>query len=90
MDYEERQRRLDRARSWIHAELALGFLAPVVVAFLLFAAPGTTGGPMFEPLWVTLLPWIGGAGVLVGLAWLVWLSRPNPERGEVVWRYRDF
>jgi len=90
MDHEERQRRLDRAWVAIRFELFIGFLAPAVAALVLVAMPGTTGGPMFEPLWVTLLPWIGGAGVVFGLVWLVRLSRPDPERGEVHWRYRDF
>ena len=90
MEYEERQRRMGRARAAIRVELAIGFLAPVVVAFFLVARPGFMGGPMFGPLWVTLLPWVAGAGVVFGLVWLVRLSRPNPERGDVRWRYRNF
>jgi len=91
MNYEERQRRLDRAWVAIRVERAIGFLAPVIVAFALIAKPGTVG-PMFyrEPWWVAPLPWIGGVGVVFGLVWLVRLSRPDPERGEVHWRYRDF
>jgi hypothetical protein len=89
MDYEERQRRLDRARFWILVELAVGFLAPVALAFVFVAAPATIGIPMFEPLWVTLMPWVGGAGVLFGLAWMIRLSRPRVEAGERDWRYRD-
>jgi len=90
MNIEERQRRLDRVGHAIRVELAVGFLAPVVLTFIFVAAPGTIGGPMFQPLWVTLLPWIGGAGVVFGLAWMVKLSRPNLERAEADWRYRDF
>ena len=91
MDYEERQRRMDLARAAIRVELAVGFLAPVVLAFVFIARPGMMGRPMFYsgPLWVTLLPWIGAAGVVFGLVWLVRLSRPDPERGEVHWRYRN-
>ena len=81
---------MDLARTAIRVELAIGFVAPVVVAFVLVARPGMMGGPMFEPLWVTLLPWICGAGVVFGLVWLVRLSRLDPERGEVAWRYRNF
>jgi hypothetical protein len=90
MNIEERQRRLDRVGHAIRLELAVGFLAPVVVVFIFVTAPGTMGGgPMFQPLWVTLLPWIAGAGVVFGLAWMVRLSRPNSERAEADWRYRD-
>jgi hypothetical protein len=89
MNDEERQRRLDRVGHAIRVELGVGFLAPVVLAFIIVASPGTMGGPTFQPLWMTLLPWIGGAGVVFGLAWLVKLSRPNPERAEADWRYRD-
>lgn len=90
MNIEERQRRLDRVGHAIRLELAVGFRAPVVVAFIAVTAPGTMGGPMFQPLWVTLVPWIAGAGVVCGLAWMVKLSRPNSERAEADWRYRDF
>ncbi len=92
MEYEERQRRLDRAGAAIRLELTIGFLAPVVLAIVLVAKPGTIGEPMFYAGWgwVALLPYIGGAGIVLGLVWLVRLSRLAPERGEVHWRYRDF
>jgi len=92
MEYEERQRRLDRAGAAIRLELTIGFLAPVVLAFVLLAKPGTIGEPMFYGGWgwAALLPYIGGAGVVLGLVWLVRLSRLDPERGEVHWRYREF
>jgi cytochrome c biogenesis protein CcdA len=86
---EERQRRLDRVGHALRIELAIGFLAPVVLVFVYVGAPGTIGGGSMHPGWVTLLPWIGGAGVVFGLAWLVRFSRPDPEGGEVDWRYRD-
>jgi fatty acid desaturase len=89
-DLERRQRRMDRVGHAIRVELAIGFLAPVVLAFIFVAAPGTIGGGWFHPLWVTLLPWAGGAGVVFGLAWMVRLSRPDPEGGERDWRYREF
>ena len=92
MEYEESQRRLDRAWVAIRFELFVGFLAPAVVAFLFVAKPNDFGVPMFYGGWgwVALLPFIGVAGVVFGLVWLVRLSRPDPERGEVDWRYRDF
>jgi hypothetical protein len=85
----DRQRRLDRVGHAIRIELAVGFLAPVVLAFVYIVAPETMDGGWFHPLWVTLLPWIGAAGVVFGLAWMVRLSRPNPEGGDRDWRYRD-
>jgi hypothetical protein len=42
------------------------------------------------PLIVTLLPLAGVVGFIVGLIWIIRLSRPNPEAGERSWRYRDF
>jgi hypothetical protein len=95
MNYEGRQRRLDRARLAILAELALGFLAPVALAFVLVAEPWITSpkfvpGPLWFSLVMALPAFIGVAGVVFGLVWLVRLSRPDPERGEVRWRYRDF
>jgi hypothetical protein len=91
-DLERRQRRLDRAHFLIRAELVIAFAAPVVAGFLWVAAPGSTGGGMFyEPsLFEMLLPWAGGIGVIVGIVWMLRLSRPDPEAGERSWRYRDF
>jgi len=88
MESEERHRRMDRVGHAIRIELAIGFIAPVVVAFVYALGPWGFS-PMFEPLWVKLVPWIGTAGVVIGLAWLVRLSRLNLEPGEVDWRYRD-
>ncbi|MDF2735246.1 MAG: hypothetical protein K0S97_1869, partial [Chloroflexota bacterium] len=95
MDYEERQRRLDRAWVAIRFELFIGFLAPAVVAFLFIAMPNYSG-PTFAPVpaWFSLVMaapvFIGGAGVVFGLVWLVRFSRPDPERDQGHWRYRDF
>ena len=94
MEYEERQRRLDRAGAAIRLELTIGFLAPVFLAFVFVARPNFNE-PMFiyAPQWMSLLmaivPLIGVAGLVFGLVWLVRLSRLDPERGEVHWRYRD-
>ncbi len=91
-EFERRQRRMQRAHWLIRAELVVAFAAPVVAGFLLVAAPGTMGGGMFykPSLIETLLPWAGGIGVVVGIAWMLRLSRPDPEAGERTWRYRDF
>ena len=90
-DLERRQRRLDRARFLIHAELTIAVAAPFIAGFLVIAAPGFTGGGMFRepPLYEVLLPWAGVVGWIVGIAWMVRLSRPDPEPGERSWRYRD-
>jgi hypothetical protein len=91
-DLERRQWRLDRARVLIRTELALAIAVPVVAAFLWVAAPGPIGGGMFyvAPPIVTLLPLAGVVGFIVGIVWMVRLSRPDPEAGERSWRYRDF
>ena len=97
MDYEGRQRRLDRAWVAIRFELFIGFLAPLVVAFVLIAMPNMVGpmllgnpGPPWRSLLMAIVPLIGVAGLVFGLVWLVRLSRLDPERGEVHWRYREF
>jgi hypothetical protein len=91
-DLERRQWQLDQAHVLIRTELALAIAAPVVAAFLWVAAPGTMGGGMFygAPLIVTLFPLTGVVGFIVGLIWIIRLSRPDPEAGEPSWRYRDF
>ena len=91
-DLESRQRRLDRAHFLIRAELVIAFAAPVLTGFLLVAQPGTMGGPMFyePPRFASLIPWAAVVGVLVGIVWMLRLSRPDPEAGERSWRYRDF
>ena len=90
-DYEQRRRRLERARFLIRAELAVAIAAPLILGLLYVAAPGTTR-PMFSepPRFVGLLPWAGVAGIVVGIAWMIRLSRPDAEPGERSWRYRDF
>lgn len=90
-DMEGRDRRLRRARVLIRLELALALAAPLVALFLYVAAPGFTGGGMYEPpLIETLVPWAGVGMLVVGVVWIVRLSRPDPEAGERTWRYRDY
>jgi hypothetical protein len=91
-DLESRQRRLGRAHFLIRAELTLAIAVPVIAGFLWVAAPGTMGGGMFyrASLIETLLPWAGVAGFVVGIVWMLRLSRQDPEAGERSWRYRDF
>jgi hypothetical protein len=90
-DLQTRQRRLDRARALRQVELFIGFAVPLVAGFLYVASPGYSSGLNAEPpLIASLVPWAGVVGVLVGVVWMVRLSRPDPEAGERTWRYRDF
>jgi hypothetical protein len=90
-DVERRRRRLDSARFLIRAELAIALAAPLILAFLYIAAPGNIGGGMFAVPWfIDAVPWVAAAGVIVGVAWMIRLSRADPEAGERSWRYRDF
>lgn len=90
--YRDRQRRLDRARSLIRAELAIAIGIPLVAAFWFVTAPQTFGSfGSHEP---TLVEWViavvGVALYTIGFVWMIRLSRANPEAGESSWRYRDF
>jgi hypothetical protein len=92
-DRERRQRRLDRARSLIRGEIAIGVVTSIGTWFLFIASPGYCMCPMFayEPrLLSRLVPWVPVIGSIVGLVWMVYLSRPRVEAGERDWRYRDF
>jgi hypothetical protein len=85
MSYEERQRRLDRARYAIRAELLIGLMVVILTARAApWQFPMFYGPPLFQLLVlaapvVSLLAWV----------WLLRLSRPQPEAGERSWRYRD-
>jgi len=87
MKYEERQRRLDRARFAIQAELLIGLMVVILTGLPSVAAPGEMSSylpPLFQLLLlatpvVSLLAWV----------WMLRLSRPQPEAGERRWRYRD-
>ena len=90
-DRGERQRRLDQARTLAHVELAVAFGAPLFAAFLWVAAPGSFEGGFYrEPLLVSLLPWLGVIGVVVGIVWMIRIYRADAEPIETTWRYRDF
>jgi len=90
-ELQRRKRRLRRAHVLIRAELAVAFSIPVVTAFLYLAAPNFPGGGMHEPpLIETLMPWASVGLLIVGLVWMIRLSRPDPEAGERSWRYRVY
>ena len=88
-DLELRRRRLGRAHTLIRAELAIGVAAPLVVGFMYVAAPGFSGGWREPWLLEQLRPWAGVGGVILGLVWMIRISKPEPEGGERTWRYRD-
>ena len=86
MKYEERQRRLDRARIEIWALRLIGLMVVILTGYLSIAARMEMfyRGPLMDwfllavPV-VSLLAWV----------WMLRLSRPQPEAGERSWRYRD-
>ena len=89
MDHEERQRRLDRVRLAIWAELLLGLVVMLLTGFLFVAAPGSIGAMFYEPPWTE---WLSPAALVVSLlawVWMLRLWRRDPEAGEPSWRYRD-
>jgi hypothetical protein len=91
-DLEHRRRRLYRAWWLIRLELAIAIGIPLVAGLLFMAAPPTSSG-MYgdEPARIDLRVACGGVAMyLVGLVWMIRLSRANPEGGERSWRYRDF
>jgi hypothetical protein len=90
-DFERRRRRLQRAHFLTRAELAIAIAAPLIAGFLYVASPGVIGVMFSEPpLLASLIPWVAVAAYVVGISWMIRLSRPNPEAGETTWRYRDF
>jgi hypothetical protein len=85
MKYAERQRRLDRARQRIQAELLIGLTVVILTGYF-------AGGafPMFYvPPVVNLLLLAAPVVALLAWVWMLRLSRPRPEAGEPSWRYRD-
>jgi hypothetical protein len=85
MNYEERQRRLDRARFAIQAELLIGLMVVILTAL---AAPGQF--PMFYvPPLIQVLVLAAPVVSLLAWVWMFRLSRRDPEASERSWRYRD-
>jgi len=90
-DRGARQRRLDRARRLADVELTVAFGAPLFAGFLWVASPGMIGVMSSrEPSLVSLMPWLGVIGVIVGIVWMIRIYRADPEPFEPTWRYRDF
>ena len=90
MNYEERQRRLDRARFAIQAELLIGLMVVILTGFFSIMASPWGSGPMFHvPPLIQLLVLAAPVVSLLAWVWMLRLSRPQPEAGERRWRYRD-
>jgi hypothetical protein len=94
-DFERRARRMERVRYWIRAELMIAFMiafaTPIIAGFMFIAAPGFNPYEPYEPsLLERLIPWVGPAGMIIGLVGVVRFSRVDSEPGERTWRYRDY
>ena len=87
MSYEERQRRLDRARMAIHAEILIGLMALIMMGPPALAAPGETTS--YLPAIFQFLILVAPVVSLLAWVWMLRLSRPQPEAGERSWRYHD-
>jgi hypothetical protein len=86
MDHEERQRRLDRVRLAIWAELLLGLVVSMLSVFAIAAPAGFDW--MSLPSIGRLIP-VAPVVSLLAWVWMLRLSRGYPEAGERSWRYRD-
>jgi hypothetical protein len=81
---------MDWARSAIRAELMIGVLVSVMTWYAFVASPGYMCCMGYEPSLVErLTPWVSVLVPIVGLVWMVRLSRPRVEVDEPTWRYRD-
>lgn len=90
MKDEERQRRLDRARQAIQAELLIGLMVVILTGhFSIMASPWGIDALFFVPPWFQLLVLAVPVASLLAWVWMLRLSRPHPEAGERSWRYRD-
>lgn len=90
MNYEERQRRLDRARFAIQAELLIGLMFVILTGFFSIMASPWGSDPIFHvPPLIQLLVLGAPVASLLAWVWMLRLSRPRPEAGERPWRYRD-
>jgi hypothetical protein len=90
MKYGERQRRLDRARFAIQAELLIGLMVVILTGFsTIDISPWGSDPMLFVPPLIQLLLLAAPVVSLLAWVWMLRLSRPQPEAGERSWRYRD-
>jgi hypothetical protein len=88
MNPEERQRRLDRVRMAIQAELLIGLEVTLLTGFLLIASPGGFRPMFYEPPLIEGLQAAAPVVSLLAWVWMLRLSRRDPEAGKRSWRYR--
>jgi hypothetical protein len=87
---EQSNARALRGRRLARLMFAAALIPLAVAAFFFVAAPNFTGG-FYDPGPIGLLvPAIGVAALVVGLAWMVRILRADPEPDAKSWRYRDF
>jgi hypothetical protein len=79
-----------RGRRIARALIALAVIYGLVAVFMWVAQPGFMGDGLYEPWYVTALPFAGVASYFIGLGWMVCIYRAHSEPGERTWRYRDF
>ncbi|HET9756142.1 MAG TPA: hypothetical protein VFP66_06555 [Candidatus Limnocylindrales bacterium] len=81
---------LPAARRMARAMLIAAIAMPAVVVILWFLQPGGFHGMIYEHPWYEIaLPWVGVAGYLFGLSWMIRIYRADPEPDERTWRYRQ-
>jgi hypothetical protein len=72
---------------WTRLELAIGVF-PVAYTGSLILFPPAFLGFHRDPPWMVALPFVGLAGMLVGLAWMLRIARGTGDEPPP-WRYRD-
>ncbi len=81
---------LAAARRMARALLIAAIAMPAVVVILWVLQPGGFHGMFYEPPWYEVaLPWVGVAGYIFGLTWMIRIYRADPEPDERTWRYRQ-
>ena len=91
MNVEERQRRLDRARLAIQAELLIGLMVVILTSSVSIDAWPSRFDPMsgYVPPLMHLFVLAAPVVSLLAWVWMLRLSRPQPESGKRSWRYHD-
>ena len=64
-------------------------VALAVPAFFFIAAPNFSGSGYESGPTAWIVPAIGVAGIVIGLIWMVRISRAHQEPEPKGWRYRD-
>jgi hypothetical protein len=88
----ESNARAHRGRRLARAMFAAALMALAIPAFFFIAAPnGPTAMYLQEPPALhAAIPFVGVAGIVIGLVWMVRIFRADPEPENAKgWRYRD-